>query len=70
MYDPNLFQGDILLTPEQRQAIESGGDPSRATVNMPVWPNAVLPYTIDSAMGRLTLTCQSIDQSKENRKEL
>lgn len=52
MYDPKLFQGDILLTDAQRRAIEIGGDVSRATVSKPVWPNAVLPYTIDSTMGR------------------
>jgi len=50
MYDPNLFQGDIMLTPAQRFAIETGGDPSRATVDKPVWPNAVLPYTIDATL--------------------
>jgi len=56
MYDPNLFQGDILLTADQKAAIDAGGDPSlvkgRATVNKPVWPNAVLPYTIDSTLAR------------------
>ncbi|KAK3753070.1 hypothetical protein QZH41_016895 [Actinostola sp. cb2023] len=54
MYDPNIFQGDILLTPDQKAAIDAGGDPSlvkgRASVNKPVWPNAVLPYTIDRSM--------------------
>ncbi|XP_020915721.1 low choriolytic enzyme [Exaiptasia diaphana] len=54
MYDPNLFQGDIMLTSDQKAAIRSGGDPSlmpgRATVNKPVWPNAVLPYTIDATL--------------------
>jgi len=43
-----------MLTADQRNAIRSGGDPSlmpgRATVNKPVWPNAVLPYTIDHTL--------------------
>lgn len=56
MYDPNLFQGDILLTRDQKAAIDAGGDPSlvkgRASVNKPVWPNAVLPYTIDASLAR------------------
>jgi len=60
LYDPNLFQGDILLTPAQRFAIETGGDPSRATVNKPVWPNAVLPYTIDSTLASDSAGMQAI----------
>jgi len=58
MYDPNLFQGDIVLTPAQKSAISRGQDPSRVygrgSVNKNLWPGAVLPYTIDGALGKWT----------------
>jgi hypothetical protein len=55
MYDPNLFEGDMVLTVDQKAAIDAGRDPTlvkgRASVNTPLWPNAVLPYTIDATLG-------------------
>ena len=60
VWDENLFEGDMILTPEQKKAALEGGDVSKAgtsrgaTTN-PVWPNAVLPYTIDRSLGKLSL---------------
>ncbi|XP_031553981.1 low choriolytic enzyme-like [Actinia tenebrosa] len=49
MYDPNLFEGDMLLTPEQKAAVLHGVN-GRASVNTKLWPDAVLPYTIDASL--------------------
>ena len=53
--DPNLFEGDMLLTPAQRFAAMSGRDVSktgqgRASINANLWPGAVLPYELDPAI--------------------
>ena len=44
----------MLLTPEQRKAALEGGDVSKAgATTKSVWPNAVLPYTIDQSLSKL-----------------
>ena len=48
--DPNLYQGDIILTPAQREFLTKG--PSKAFGSIrdvtKLWPNGVVPYTIGS----------------------
>lgn len=46
-----LFEGDILLTPDQRKIIESGSTEAYAGVlKSGRWPNP-LPYEIDTSLG-------------------
>jgi hypothetical protein len=49
--NPNLFEGDMLLSPPQRYAAMLGRDVSkaglgRASVFKNLWPGGVLPYVI------------------------
>ena len=59
VYDPNLFEGDMILTPEQRQAAMSGGDVSQAgargSIKRGLWTRGVLYYTIDRSLCKLLL---------------
>ena len=59
-----LYGGDIMLTPEQQAALEATANPNdpfspqRAVVRNPrsLWPNAMVPYIIDSSLGKLLHT--------------
>jgi len=55
--NPNLFEGDMLLSPSQRYAAMLGLDVStggmgRASIFKNPWPGAVLPYTIDNNLSK------------------
>ncbi|XP_048581333.1 uncharacterized protein LOC5512101 [Nematostella vectensis] len=53
VHDKNLFQGDIVLTPLQRVAVDTGRDPTevgRGAFRGNLWPNGVMPYTIASSL--------------------
>ena len=47
--EPGLFEDDIILTPAQRSAIDTGGGLARGSYADPfrLWPNGVVPYTVD-----------------------
>ena len=51
-YDPDLFEGDMILTTEQRMAAKLGLDVDnpfgRASTKGKQWPGGVVPYIIDS----------------------
>lgn len=47
----NLFEGDMILSNEQRLQI-LGGSETRGTHFLFRWPNGVVPYTIDWVLGR------------------
>ena len=54
--DPNLFEGDMILTPEQRAYAMMGLDVSApnkqgAASRGPLWPNGVLIYDISPVLG-------------------
>ena len=53
--DPNLFEGDIRLTPEQRKKAMSGqdvdSDRKRGSSKFPKWPRGVVVYTIHPTLG-------------------
>lgn len=54
--DPNLFEGDMILTPEQRAYAMMGLDvaaPNKqgAASRGPLWPNGVLIYDISPVLG-------------------
>ena len=54
-----LYQGDMMLTPEQQRTLEATSNPNdpfspqNAVVsNMrSLWPNAMVPFVIDSSLG-------------------
>lgn len=54
--NPDLFEGDMILTPEQRLAAVTGGDVStagaRGSIRRGLWPGGVLYYTIDRSLGK------------------
>ncbi len=58
-WDPNLFEGDMLLTAEQRAAAEAGQDVdapvSRGSINRGLWREGVLVYRIDSSLSKSNL---------------
>lgn len=55
-YDPDLFEGDMILTTEQRMATRLGLDVDnpfgRASTKGKQWPGGVVPYIIDSEIGK------------------
>jgi len=52
--NPNLFEGDMILTPEQRAAAEAGQDVdapvSRGSIRRGLWKGGVLYYRIDRSL--------------------
>lgn len=52
--DPDLFEGDMILTAEQRAAAEAGQDVdapvSRGSINKGMWRGGIMYYTIDSSL--------------------
>ena len=51
MYDPDLFEGDMILSHKQKEAIAGYG---RASIGnqRSLWPGGVMPYTIDSSLSK------------------
>ena len=45
MIDADLFEGDIVLEPLQRLAVDLGIE-IRGSMGNRLWPNAIVPYTI------------------------
>lgn len=54
--DPDLFEGDMILTAEQRAAAEAGQDVdapvSRGSINKGMWRGGIMYYTIDRSLSR------------------
>lgn len=68
-----LYGGDIMLTPEQQASLEATANPNdpfspqQAVVrnSRSLWPNAVVPYIIDSSLGNSNFNvCQCLYVSK------
>lgn len=55
--DPNLFEGDMILTREQRAAAVAGQDVdapvSRGSIKRGLWREGVLVYEISSSLRKL-----------------
>ncbi len=49
--NPNLFEGDMILTAAQRMALELGT--GRAAIKGKEWPKGVMVYAIDKKFGKL-----------------
>ena len=56
--DPDLFEGDIKLTEDQRAEVEARGE--RASINYRLWPNAVIIYDVESSIGKHFITVSSL----------
>lgn len=56
--DPNVFEGDMILTPEQRAAAMNGGNVDapigRGSIKNKRWPGGVLVYTVNRDLGKGT----------------
>ena len=54
VYDPDLYEGDMILTPDQRMAAELGLDVDnplgRGAIINRQWPGGVMVYVIDSSL--------------------
>jgi len=50
MENPGLFQGDIVLTPDQREAINNGSN-AYGAIKGYRWPNGEIPYEYDTSIG-------------------
>ena len=62
--DPDLFEGDMILTPEQRAYAMMGLDVSApnkqgAASRGPLWPNGVLIYDISPLLGE-PFSCNTV----------
>jgi hypothetical protein len=61
--EAGMYEGDIMLTPEQQATLEATANPNdpfspqQAVVRNPrsLWSNAVVPYIIDSSLGNYLL---------------
>jgi len=60
LHDPNVFEGDMILTPEQRYKAEHGmdvdSDRKRGSSRFRLWPGGVVVYAIQSTLGRFLST--------------
>lgn len=54
--DPNLFEGDMILTPEQKAAAMAGQDVdapvTRGSINRGTWKGGVMYYKIDRGLSK------------------
>ncbi len=70
--DPNLFEGDMILSKEQIKKAEAGEDidssRKRGSSRFRLWPNGVVPYVIAPSLGKLksskTTTVKNCDNFK------
>ena len=58
--DPDLYEGDMILTADQKMAAELGLDVDnplgRGSAKNRQWPGGVMAYLIDSSLCKLTYT--------------
>ena len=72
--DPNLFEGDMILTPEQRAYVMMGLDVSApnkqgAASRGPLWPNGVLIYDISPVLGKPFLQHRTSQSTLKQQKK-
>lgn len=58
--DPDVYEGDMILDPDQRMAIELGLDVDNpfgrgSTINRQ-WPGGVMHYVIDSSLCKFVIS--------------
>ncbi|KAM7433975.1 hypothetical protein ABFA07_015860 [Porites harrisoni] len=69
LYDPDLYEGDMILTPDQRVAAEMGLDvdnpTGRGSTKGRQWPGGVMAYVIDSSLSRYSRAMSAIRAGME-----
>ncbi|KAJ7348777.1 hypothetical protein OS493_039096, partial [Desmophyllum pertusum] len=63
VFDPDLFEGDMILEPDQRLAAEFGFDvdgQARGSTKRRHWPNGVVPYTVNPSLSSQPKAMQAI----------
>lgn len=56
--DTNLFEGDMILTPEQQWKamheidVDSSSDRKRGSSRLRLWPGGIIVYAIDWRLGK------------------
>ena len=62
--DPNLFEGDMILSQEQRLKAEMELDVDssvkRGSIRNKLWPDGVIAYVIQSDLGKLFINISGI----------
>lgn len=60
VHDPNLFEGDMILSKEQIRRAEKGEDVDssrkRGSSRFRLWPNGVVHYVIDPSLSESTFS--------------
>ncbi|XP_057316847.1 low choriolytic enzyme-like [Hydractinia symbiolongicarpus] len=50
MENPNLYQGDMVLRPDQKEVLKNGGSAFASIIGYR-WPNGVVPYVVTNGIG-------------------
>lgn len=60
VHDPNLFEGDMILSKEEIRRAKNGEDidssRKRGASRFRKWPNGVVPYVIDQSLSEYSLS--------------
>ncbi|CAH3176710.1 unnamed protein product [Porites lobata] len=62
LMDADLFEGDIVLEPVQRLAVDLGIE-IRGSMGNRLWPNAIVPYTIAPSLSSQPKAMQAIENA-------
>jgi hypothetical protein len=49
------FQGDMILTPRQKEMLSGNGKGARLSNYIATWMNAIVPYNIDNSLCKIML---------------
>jgi len=64
MENPNLYEGDMILTPAQQKAIEQGDFGFGSKKNpTELWPNGIVPYELDYAISRQPKAIKALNEA-------
>lgn len=69
--DADLFEGDIVLEPVQRLAVDLGIE-IRGSMGNRLWPNGIVPYTIAPSLckKKFSVLLESFRLEDENKNEI
>lgn len=64
IYDPNLFEGDMILSPKERYNAEHGrdvfsSDRKRGALRFRLWPRGEVVYEIQPQLGKFSIETNS-----------
>ena len=64
IYDPNLFEGDMILSPKERYNAEHGrdvfsSDRKRGALRFRLWPRGEVVYEIQPQLGKFSVETNS-----------